>query len=157
MKNLLTSNQAAALRKISLRLSAENIPYVVIGGLAAIAWGSRRVLADIDIQVSKSDIKKVRNIFKGYIHTDLRHYQTENWDIVQMIIDINGVVVDICQAEDFICHKGTKKYVLPSSIHDTVMFNFEDLSIPVLPKKLLIEYKRFLARPVDQQDLDAIK
>src|SRR5438309_859443 len=46
---------AEALQQISELLDAFNIPYMVIGGVANVAWGEPRSTQDIDITVAVDD------------------------------------------------------------------------------------------------------
>src|SRR3954470_2671778 len=48
-----------ALRKITKRLEDLEIPYAVVGGMALFQHGLRRFTEDVDILVSKDDLKKV--------------------------------------------------------------------------------------------------
>jgi predicted nucleotidyltransferase len=149
---VLTDNQLSALKQIKQMLESEGIQFLVIGGLAAIAWGVNRPLADIDLQVSKQDLKTVRDIFAEYLKHDIRHYQTERWDIIQMVLQIEGITVDICQAEDFyVLNDGLKHLV--RCVSQPAVLEIQGVSLPVIPKTELIKYKRLLGRAVDKQDL----
>ena len=150
---MLNEKQMEVLRQLSFQLEREKINWLCIGGLAAIAWGAKRPLADIDIQVSRDDIEKVSLLFQQNVATPLRHYVTNNWDIRQMIIRINDVGVDICQAEEFYIINQGEKYLLPNYIGEHSARKIRRLTIPVLPKSELIKYKEFISRPVDYEDL----
>lgn len=54
-----------ALRKIAKRLEDLNIPYAVVGGMALFAHGLRRFTEDVDILVSKENLKKVHDELDG--------------------------------------------------------------------------------------------
>lgn len=54
-----------ALRKITKRLGDLNIPYAVVGGMALFAHGLRRFTEDVDILVTKPDLKKVHDELDG--------------------------------------------------------------------------------------------
>ena len=58
MHKLLSDDQKLALVKLRDLLETNSIDFVVIGGLAATAWGSLRQVADFDIQVDKRNLLK---------------------------------------------------------------------------------------------------
>lgn len=154
---LITPAQTHALRELSETLHANNVPFVIIGGLAAIAWSAKRPLVDIDIQIGSVDLAKARELFSESLQTDIRHYVSEHWDITQMVINLHGTGIDICQAEAFyIVVKGTRVLV-PNSINDAVGKVVNGIPIPVMPKAELINYKRVIARSVDIEDIAALE
>lgn len=151
---MLDENQIHALGQLSSKLAIAKIDWLCIGGLAAIAWGAKRQLVDIDIQVSRQDVEKVRAIFRREVTIDLRRYLTDKWDIKQMIIEIDGIDIDICQAEDFYVLRESKRYLIPNCLGKATTRKVGDLLVPVLPKSELIKYKRLIARQVDKTDLE---
>ena len=54
-----------ALRKITSRLNAMDIPYAVVGGLALFQHGLRRFTEDVDILVTKDDLRKIHKELEG--------------------------------------------------------------------------------------------
>ena len=54
-----------ALQKITKRLYELGIPYAVVGGMALFQHGFRRFTEDIDILVTKEDLKKIHNGLDG--------------------------------------------------------------------------------------------
>lgn len=156
MDAYLSQKQINAIKTMDNILNQHNIPYVIIGGLAALAHGVKRTLVDIDIQVRENDIETVREVFKDYIQTDLRHYKTDHWNIIQMILNIDGVTVDVCQQEGFTCIKDSNEYHLPHSIDTAYSIEFQKKTLPVLPRNILIEYKKFIYRDVDRADLEML-
>lgn len=55
---LITNQQRKILKKIVATLDKSNIPYEVTGGVAALFYGARRPLYDIDIDIHKTDFPK---------------------------------------------------------------------------------------------------
>jgi len=53
------------LRNLKAKLDEMGIPYVVIGGMALTAHGYARMTEDIDVLVTKSDLKKIHNKLVG--------------------------------------------------------------------------------------------
>jgi hypothetical protein len=153
MSSLLNDNQLEVLANVQKTLEENDILFIAIGGLASIAWGVNRPLADIDIQVQDEDLLAVKRLLSDYMVTDIRHYVTEKWDIQQMVLSINGVGVDVCGAEVFYVIKDGKRYRVKNSIDNAVVKEVQHLQIPVLPKEQLIAYKEIIGRPVDLRDL----
>ena len=54
-----------ALRKIASRLNGMGISYAVVGGLALFQHGLRRFTEDVDILVSKDDLRRIHNELEG--------------------------------------------------------------------------------------------
>jgi hypothetical protein len=54
-----------ALRKIAERLDGLGIPYAVVGGLALFKHGYRRFTEDVDILVTKEDLKRIHSELEG--------------------------------------------------------------------------------------------
>src|SRR5690348_1561731 len=50
-----------ALRRIAARLRALNVPYAVIGGIALFRHGLRRFTEDVDILVTRDDLKMIHD------------------------------------------------------------------------------------------------
>ena len=70
-----------------------------------------------------------------------------------MIIELNGVTVDICQAQDFFVVKNGRKHRIKNTIQSSANKTVEGISVPVMPLSVLIDYKSIIARPVDLQDI----
>lgn len=54
-----------ALRKITKRLAELNIPYAIVGGMALFHHGLRRFTEDVDILVTKDDLKVIHEHLSG--------------------------------------------------------------------------------------------
>ncbi len=64
------------------------------------AYGAKRPLYDIDIDVFKADLPKVRELFLEYLVQDITHEADEEFDLYLMTIKIDGVPVDFDQIEE---------------------------------------------------------
>jgi len=62
-----------AMRKIAKRLSELNIPYSVVGGMALFLHGLRRFTEDVDILVTRQDLKTIHEKLEGlgYLSTHM--------------------------------------------------------------------------------------
>lgn len=153
MNGSLNKNQLQALTTLKHMLDENSIPFIAIGGLASIAWGVRRPLVDIDIQVDNVNLNLVKNVFAGYVTNDIRHYVTQNWDIQQMILKINGINIDVCGANSFYLIKNNNRFLIENNINKAIIKKIQGISLPTMPRDVLIYYKKIIARPVDLEDL----
>lgn len=152
---MISENQKKALTRVTNTLKTNNIPFQITGGLAAIAYGCRRNLFDIDIDVSKKDIEKVRKLFKKNISEDLHHLQNGRFDIFVMSLEFENVVVDISQLEEnYVIDKNGNKIGGDYDFSKTKIMNVADLELPVEDKDELIRYKRILGRDTDLVDIE---
>lgn len=149
----ISKNQLQALEILSSKLDEHNIKFIVIGGLAAILWGSKRSLVDIDILVSSKDFEATATLFKEFVVTKPRHYTKNGWDIQQFILEIYGVTVDVCDGEKLYFKKDGKTHQINSHLDNPDVKEVENLNIPVLTLEELIRYKNIIARHVDIVDL----
>ena len=54
-----------ALRNIAARLKALDIPYAVVGGMALFRYGLRRFTEDVDILVTRADLRTIHDKLEG--------------------------------------------------------------------------------------------
>jgi Uncharacterised nucleotidyltransferase len=60
-----TSAVFDALRKITNRLNEVGIPYAVVGGVALFQHRLQRFTVDVDILVTKDDLRRIHNELEG--------------------------------------------------------------------------------------------
>lgn len=149
----------AALEWITNILKHHNIPFQITGGLAVRAYGSDRELADIDIEIPESDFIKIQHEVSQYIVFGPANHKSELWDLFLMTLNYNSQEIDISGAyHTKIFNKVDGTWVLLTV--DFAKVNYIDifgLSLPVIHRKDLIDYKRVLKRPVDLLDLDYLE
>jgi len=154
---MITKVHRKVLELVVNKLRENRILFQVSGGLAAIAYGAKQPLYDIDIDVHKKDISKIRRIFKTNIQDDYYHFQDENFDIWLITLNVHGIDVDISQVEDFFCIKGkNSKVKIDTYLSKANEVVIEGIRVPVQSKEELIEYKKILSREVDLADIRQI-
>lgn len=152
---MLTQAQREVLKQVVNILETHNIPYQITGALAAVAYGAKRPLYDIDIDVHKKDLPKVKKIFSEYIKEDTVHLQDEHFDMYLLHFDVDGVPVDISQAEDcYFTDKAGTKIRMDSDLATAQEMDIEDIKVFVQNKQDLITYKKILGRETDIQDIE---
>ena len=154
---MVSDTQKKILQKIVHTLRGNNIPFQVSGGLAAIAYGAKRPLFDLDIDVNKRDIHKVRELFKDYIVDDFYNLQDKNFDIWLLSLRIDGITVDMTQAENsyYLGKDGTRTR-MDADLSKAKIINIEGIEVPVEDKEELISYKKITARDTDLDDIRQI-
>jgi hypothetical protein len=156
---MLTETQKEVLKFLVQTLNGEDIIFQVSGGLAAIAHGATRPLYDIDLEIHKEDVEKVRRLFKDYITEDWNNEldgEDDQFDIWMMKLDIRGVPIDINQVEEVYLISKTGERTLQPSAMDTEPKVVEGITLPVLRKEPLIAYKKILGRDTDLIDIEQI-
>lgn len=155
----MTETQLDVLRFLVQTLTSEEIEFQVSGGLAALAHGVTRPLYDIDLEIHKKDVEKVRTVFREYITEDWNNDlegPDDQFDIWMMKLEIRGVPIDINQVEEVYIISKTGERTLQPSDMDTEPIEFEGMTLPVLKKVPLIAYKKRLGREVDLIDIQQL-
>lgn len=151
----LSTKQLEILRKITRLLEENVICYQVTGGTAAILWGVDRDTQDLDFDVSKKDIAKIREIFGKYITTDYHQYIGADFDLWLVICEIEGVPVEFGQSEGaMILGIGNKVWTpLPDTIKNARIVEIDGDEVRLQATGDLIQYKEILGRDVDILDV----
>lgn len=140
-------------------LKKHQIPFQITGGLAAIAYGANRSLADIDIDIPDNQFDLIKNDVGPYITYGPARFKSDMWDLVLMTLNYQGQEIDLSGADStHIFNEKTKEWVKLNE--DFTVVNRKkvfDLDLPVIPIKSLIYYKKILAREVDLIDIEQIK
>jgi hypothetical protein len=148
-----------ALTWITGVLKEHKIPFQITGGLAAIAYGANRPLADIDIDIPDDQFARILDDVKPYIIFGPARFKSDKWDLLLMTLSYQGQEIDISGADSTrIFNAITKEWVLLNETLLTVpLQKIFDLHLPVIPLKNLMYYKKILAREVDLIDVYQIE
>jgi len=156
---MLTETQKQVLSFLANTLLENNIEFQITGGLAAIAYGAKRPLYDIDIDIYKVDVERIREIFQKYIVEDWNNElegPEDHFDIWMMKLNIDGVLVDISQLEESRVRPAGGEWVSLSAVMKVENHEVEGIQVPVQNKEELIAYKRLVARDTDLEDVRQI-
>lgn len=154
---LISENQRATIEYLVDLLNKNNISYQITGGLAALCYGAKRPLYDIDIDVERKSILLLQELLSQYIIDDYHHYQDDFFDMYLMKININGVSIDISQIENAYSLKNGKKLKINSSLSNSHVVSMLNMNIKVQDVNELIEYKLMVGRETDLFDVKEIK
>lgn len=159
---MLTDAQKKVLRFLAETLKENSIEFQITGGLAAIAHGATRSLYDIDLEIYKADVERVRELFKEFIVEDWNNElegPEDQFDVWMMKLMIEGVSVDINQIEETRIRsaEGDREWVLQLTVMRTEQKTIEGIELPVQRKEDLIAYKEVIGRDTDLEDIRQIE
>lgn len=146
---------AEALTWLKGVLQELEIPFQVVGGLAAIAHGGTRELHDIDVYVPEGALEAILpQVAEHHSHGPLRH-RGEHWDCVFMEVRYAGEEIEIADAARTRLRSDPGDAWQPAGVDfgASVAGDAFGVTIPVMPRDQLIDYKRRLGREVDRLDL----
>jgi len=144
-----------ALKWIVSLLRKNKIAFEITGGFASRIYGSKRPLADIDIEVSDKAISKIQQLTKKYIIYGPKEYKDRNFDLLLMTLSYKGQKIDICgkDSEELYDKKKGKLIKEKINLSHVKVKKVKDLFLPVVPLEDLIYYKKELGRNVDKKDV----
>jgi hypothetical protein len=144
-----------ALRWIVNIMRENKIPFQVVGGLAARAYGANRKLYDIDIYVPDRYMDKVINETRKFIVFGPERVREKNWDLEFIKIMYAGQLIEIGSPEKTRIYDNVKKRWFMERVDFSKSRKMEVMGvrIPLMPKRQLISRKRKLGRNVDKTDL----
>ena len=136
-------------------LKRKKIKFNILGGLAAYAYGSKRMLVDIDLAMKNEDFQKLLSDVKEFVIEPPHFSKSENWECYYMELQKDGITIEIggdkgCK---FLDSKTKKWKKLGDGLSKPTIKKGFGLGLPILPKKELIAYKKKLMRDVDKIDL----
>ncbi len=136
-------------------LSELAIPFQITGGLAAQLYGSKRPLADIDIDILESDMDKLCARVREHIVFGPAQYRDAEWDVKLMTLMYAGQDIDISAFDTTkIFDVTTSAWVkLGGNLLLSETFEVYGFHVPVITKANLLAYKKMLGREVDRLDV----
>jgi AbrB family looped-hinge helix DNA binding protein len=93
------SREARALRWIVGLLEELEVPFQVVGGLAAGAYGATRPLVDLDFYVPTRCLPIVAGAADSRLVRAPEHHRDENWDITFMALEHEGQRIELGGAD----------------------------------------------------------
>jgi len=149
----------AALRWVSGLFSENEVSFLIVGGLAANAYGSVRELVDIDIWTSGADFMKACELVKDYVVTGPTFYRSMKWDAEYVNLRYSGQDIDVGNGSNtkIFDDENERWFEISLDYSNPTMKELLGLRVPVIPKAKLIEYKGILGRMVDAIDIRAIR
>jgi hypothetical protein len=140
-------------------LRTAGIDFVVTGGVAARSYGADRPINDIDIDIRNSDFTRLQAALGPYVAFGPARYRDEKWDLLLMMLDHEGQVVDIAGGDDVRIYDN-KSNSWVSGRTDFTDVEYRDVLgvvVPVMSPQALADYKRLLNGDHQKVDVAAIE
>ncbi|MDX1646919.1 MAG: YdeI/OmpD-associated family protein [Longimicrobiales bacterium] len=147
---------AAALHWIIGLLDEQQIPYQIVGGLAARAYGARRPLADIDIYVpDEGALDAIGSAAEGHLVATPRRHRDAHWDLTFLELRPHGWTVELAAASSARVWDRRVQTWRPAEIRFELgeERTAAGVDLLVMPRRQLVDYKNGLGRAVDLVDL----
>lgn len=153
------SKQKRALRWIAGVLEAAGVPYQVVGGLAARAYGAARPLADIDLYVPGGRLEEIAPFVEEHVTFGPGRVVSDEWDLTFMALEYEGQIVELGGADsvwiyDQQAHEWAEQRI---DFSTSELRDIYGVTVPVMPRAQLVAYKQRLARDVDLQDISEMR
>lgn len=149
---------AEALAWIVSRLRELDVPFQVVGGLAATAHGAPRELNDIDIYVPEGALERLRPELERHLAGGPRRHRDEHWDCYFMELRYAGEEIELAEAGRTRYRRGVGHpwHAAGVDFGRPVHREVFGVRVPVMAARELVAYKRRLNRPVDREDVRAL-
>jgi len=139
-------------------LENHNLPFQITGGLAARAYGSRRPLNDIDIDISDDGFYQILPDVRGYVIFGPERFVDEHFDLLLMTLRYAGQEIDISGGDTIRIPDGEGYWHdAPTDFSKLGIKDIFGISVPVMVKEEVLKYKKLLDRPVDREDIQALE
>lgn len=140
-------------------LRDRDIPFLICGGLAAKGFGSERDLNDIDLFVPGEHFLSVVQAGQEYVSKAAAHRREEGWDLTYVQFKYEGTKVEVGNADSPRIFDSDSQAWVPLDINFSrfATVHLLGLELPLMLKEDLVRYKSALSRPVDIEDIRAIR
>lgn len=142
-------------------LRKHDVPFQVTGGLAARAYGSKRRLNDIDLEIPDNRFQDILQEVKSYITRGPARDIYFCWDTYGMSLVYKGQEIDITGANSVkLLNKNTGEWeMLDTDLREACQKEIFGLKVPVEPVESLVEYKSKIGEQKwkHQEDIKAIR
>jgi len=139
------SDVFAAFRKITKRLTELGIPYAVVGGMSLFQHGLRRFTEDVDLLVTKDDLRTIHEKLEGLGYLRV-HPQSKNLRDTEF-----GVRIEFLTTGDFPGDGRPKPVAFPDP--RSVSFQSDGVSHIALPALIELKLASGMTNPARLKDL----
>ena|SRR3989344_6334504 len=136
-------------------LKKQKLPYRLSGGFAARIYGSKRKLADIDIDTTDKALLTIIPEVQDYILDGPKRYKDKEWDVFALELNYKGQEIGLVGVDSAkIFDKRKKKWIrFETDFSKVVKKKVYGQTVNVISKEDLIDYKEKIRRRVDLQDI----
>lgn len=152
MKN---KSSVAALSWIISELNKRKIPFVIVGGLAANAYGATRALNDIDIDVPDKALPRLASELSAQLSFGPIRSVSECFDCQLVGFSYLGQEIELSGADSVLIKhfSGTDWLAWPTDLNALEIKEVLGLALPIMARDRLIAYKRITGRDTDLIDI----
>jgi hypothetical protein len=152
-------DSAAALKWIVEELELRDIPFALVGGVAANAYGTTRPLNDIDIDVTEEFLPVLARELEPFKTFGPERSISDCFDCQLLGFSYKGQEIELSGAEKLLIKDtSSKKWVSwPTDLSKVEKRTILGLNVPVMARKQLIEYKRLAGRDTDLMDVSELE
>lgn len=145
-----------ALQWIVTLLDSHNVPYQIVGGLAAQAYGATRPLVDIDLYIDMDSAQAALAAMRPYRVREALPHHSASWDLIYLALEYDGVTIEIgdTSSNPRFFNRVDQRWE-PQVIHYAASqrATLYGMAVSVMPRDELIQYKAMLNREVDTIDI----
>src|SRR5215472_2675779 len=148
-----------ALRWIVSLLNQYKIPYQICGGMAAKAYGTTRLLVDIDFYAALQDSPHFQDFLKEiqpYLIREWSPYLSVSWDLIYLALNYQGMQIEIGEATThprFYNQRDGRWEEQRIDFSASTQMCLYGVPVMLMPKDELLAYKAMLDREVDHLDI----
>ncbi|OQA18126.1 MAG: hypothetical protein BWY63_02155 [Chloroflexi bacterium ADurb.Bin360] len=148
-----------ALEWLVALLKRHEVPYQIVGGLAAQAYGAERPLVDIDLYVPMELLQSAMAELSPYLIRNARPTQSAFWRLTYLALDYHGAPIQIADSTTDPRFYNRKDQRWEPQIIDyaaSQRVTLYGVEVDVMPREELLRYKALLDREVDRADIQAL-
>ena len=140
-------------------LERHGVPYQVVGGLAARAYGAVRPIVDVDLYMPFDQAEDALEEIRPYVVWGPEHHAGDEWDLTFLKADFRGQRVELGDPSSVPrFFDRSKGHWVPQRVDYDAGVRIDVLGVWawVMPEEELVPYKLALGREVDFDDVDQI-
>jgi hypothetical protein len=153
----LNACQERVVRRLVGWLEEAAACYQFVGGFAGNLHGSPWPLHDLDVDVAKHDLPRLAALLEPYTYHPLGHYEDEEFRLHFLRAKVEGVEIDVSQAEEAYGRRDGKWVPLGVDLARRERVTVLGLNVWVQPLDDLIAYKELIGRQADVAELKSLQ
>lgn len=147
---------AVALRWIVSLFEEHGVPYQLVGGAAARAYGATRPIVDLDFYVPADGLARIRPTLEPFLTRGPLEHKDEDWwlTFARLVYARTPIELGVAEGARFRDHTRGTWEDADIDFEAGVRMKLNGVELDVMPRARLVSYKRKLGREVDRRDLN---
>ncbi len=148
-----------ALKWIISILEEENIPYQVLGGVAARFYGADRPINDIDIDIQEKDFPRLLKKVGKFVQFGPELYIDSEWVVLMMALNYKGQIIELTNGDSqkIFDDASSEWKIFRYSLNDTYPVNWAGKRLKLMKPDKMVRYKSYLHGEKQLRDIQVIK